>query len=191
MRIGYGALFVVAVLVIASACGRSDDDVKLCDYRGNNCRTYAFPVELNRAIAVENARQRRLAEGLPFDYRDLLHALLIEYLDPMSLHGPHQHSYVGVFGSDIDAVLTAKLRESGAHVWPASAWTLYGVRVTRGREAVRMKVDVHGIKQVGPDTFSVEISYYCGGVCAGGQTYTLQKSGDQWRIVNRQVHWNS
>jgi len=192
MRVGCRPLCVATVLVIASACGRSDDGVKLCDLGGENCKTYASPAELDRAIAEENPTQRRLAERLPFDYRDLLHALLVEYLDPMSLRGPPQDSYIGVFGSDVDAALASKLRQSGAHVFPASAWTLYSeVQTTGDSEAVRVKVDIHRIKQTGPDTFSVGISYYCGGLCAGGQTYTLRKSGDQWRIVARQTHWNS
>jgi hypothetical protein len=188
MSTGYRALCAVAVLVIASACGRSDDDVKLCDFGGNNCRTYASPVELDRVMAAEMARQRTLAEGLPFDYRDMLHALLIDYLQSPRLH-PDEQYFVSILGRDIDTKLTGTLHEAGIEVRPASALISDDGRSKEGRVVPRVQVDVSFIKQVEPDTFVVGIGYYCGGSCAASQNYTLRRRGEKWLIVDRKTHW--
>lgn len=190
MHIRCRILYVSAALAIAAGCGRSDDDVHVCEAKDpNNCWTYASPVEFNRAMAAEDARQRRLAEGLPFDYHDLLHALLIEYLHSSSFPDVDNQYFVSVFGSDIDHALTTRLHASGIDVQPSSAWTIADPQPVDGRHVSRIKVEVSYIKQVGPETFGVGIGYYCGGLCAAGQMYTLRKDGDHWRVVDRQTHW--
>ena len=188
----HAALLGTAVLAIAAGCSRSDDDVQVCSMEDpKDCTTYSSMDELNREIAAEMASQRRYAEHLPFDYRDLMHALLVEYLQPSGFADVENRYFVSVFGNDIDTALTAKLHESGIDVWPSSAWTSTVDRNEQGHVVSRIKVDINSMRQFGWVTYKIGIGYYCGGLCAGGQTYTLRWDGRAWRIVDRKVHWVS
>jgi len=128
-------------------------------------------------------------ESLPFDYRDLVHVLLVDYLHSNTLPGAEQRYFVSVFGSDIDAALTARMRESGFDIRPASAWTPPDERNKNSRHISRVKIDVGDIKQVADDTYTVGIGYYCGPRCASSSTYKLQKDGNGWRVIDRQMRW--
>lgn len=181
----HGALCVV-LLAIAPGCSRSEEALICKADDPKDCKSAA---EWERAEADEFAKQRRYAEALPFDYRDLVHALLVEYIRSTSLPGADHHYFVSVFGSDVDATLTAKLHAAGIDVLPASAWNPNDDPPLPDRSGSRVKINVGEIKQVAPDAFSIRIGYYCGPRCAASEQCKLQKAADGWRIVDRQMDW--
>jgi hypothetical protein len=177
----HGALCVV-VLGIAAYCSRADDVIACKADNPKDCKSAA---EWEREAAAEFAKQRRYAEALPFDYRDLVHSLLVEYIRSSDLPGADHQYFVSVLGSDIDAALTAKLHASGINVLPLSAWSPQ----ENDRSSSRVKINVGEITQVAPDTFTIRIGYYCGPRCAASEECKLQKDGDGWRVVDRRLDW--
>ncbi|HEY7641685.1 MAG TPA: hypothetical protein VH814_18285 [Steroidobacteraceae bacterium] len=180
----------VAVLALAAGCSRHGE-FTVCDSRFS-CKTYPSKAAMQEAFAAEEAadaeKQRRYAHALPFDYRDLVHVLLVDYLRPSGIPDVNYRNFVGVFGSDIDVPLTAKLHESKIEVLPASAWTLgdmpspgYGRPID-----VHFRVDVYDLKQIEARTYTVWVGYYCGSLCSGSVMYTLRQSGKTWRIIARE-----
>lgn len=183
----HGALCVVA-LTVAANCSRAEEPL-LCmvtPKSTNECKT-AAAWEAEQAAEFE--KQRQYAESLPFDYRDLLHALMVEYIGSARLPGKTQRYFVQVFGKDIDGALVGKLYKSGIKVLPGSAWTLTDERAEQAGEAMRVKLNLGEIKQLAPDTFSVRLGYYCGPRCAGSSEYRLQKDGAGWRILEQRMDW--
>ena len=179
------ALFAV-VLAMAAGYSRSGE-VEVCAADDpTNCKPASA---WEQEAQAEFAKQRRYAESLPFDYRDLVHALLVDYLHSNSSPGAEQRYFVSVFGGDIDASLTAKMHESGFDIRPASAWTPPDDRNKNSRHISRVKIDVGGIEKVADDTYTIGIGYYCGPRCASSSTYTLQKDGNGWRVIDRQMRW--
>lgn len=179
------ALFAV-VLAMAAGYSRSEE-VEVCAADDpTNCKPASA---WEREAQAEFAKQRRYAESLPFDYRDLVHALLVDYLHSSSLPGTEQRYFVSVFGGDVDTSLTARMHESGFDVLPASAWTPPDDRNKNSRRISRIKIQVSDIKQVADDSYTVAIGYYCGPRCASSSTYKLQKDGSSWRVIDRQMNW--
>jgi hypothetical protein len=179
------ALFAVA-LAMAAGYSRAGE-VEVCALDDpTNCKPASA---WEKEAKAEFAKQRSYAESLPFDYRDLLHAVVVDYLHSNSLPGAEQRYFVSVFGSDIDAALTARMHESGFDIRPASAWTPPDDRNKNSRHIPRLKIDVGDIKQVADDTYTVAIGYYCGPRCASSSTYKLQKDGNGWRVIDRQMRW--
>jgi hypothetical protein len=174
------------VLAISASTARSQD-VVVC--KANNPKDCTTAAALNEEIARANTQARRDAEALPFDYRDLVQALVVEYIRSHSFPGKDHKYFVAVFGSDADAALIAKLHESGVEVRPASAWTLPGGLEAPARSSPNIKIEVGAIRQVAPDTFRVRIGYSCGRLCAASEEYKLRKDGDRWRIIDRQLEW--
>jgi hypothetical protein len=168
---GHEALFFVLLAIAA------------CDARSAEVTA----AQVNEEIAKANAADKRYAESLPFDYRDLVRDLLVEYLHSLSLPGKGHQYFVGVFGGDVDAALTAKLHASGIEVRPASAWSFPDGKQVRSSPNVR--ITVGEMRQLTPDTFTIRIGYYCGTLCAGSETCKLQKDGERWRIIDRQQDW--
>lgn len=180
-----GALCVV-MLAIAPGWSHSEEALLCRVDNPKDCKTAA---EWERKQAAEFANQRRYAEALPFDYRDLVHALLVEYIRSTSLPGADHQYFVTVFGGDVDAALTAKLQASGLEVLPGSAWNPNEGPPQSDRSGSRVKLHVAELEQVAADTFTIRIGYYCGPRCAASEQCKLQKNGSSWRIVSRQQDW--
>jgi hypothetical protein len=147
-------------------------------------RWHALLIVVVLAIAAgESAAEE---QALPSDYRDLVHALLLDFLQQSGFRGAEHRYFVNVFGSDIDAALVAKLHESGVDVLPGSAW-----RQPKQieRHGPLIKIDVRDIKKVDDDTYTVGIGYYCGSLCASASTYTMHRDGTSWRVIDRQMRW--
>jgi hypothetical protein len=180
------AALLAVVLAMAAGYSRSEE-VEVCAADDpTNCKPASA---WEKEAQAEFAKQRRYAESLPFDYRDLVHALLLDYLHSSSLPGAEQRYFVSVFGSDIDTSLTARMHESGFDILPVSAWTPPEDRNKNSRHISRIKIDVSDIEQVADDTYTVAIGYYCGPRCAGSSTYKLHKDGNGWRVIDRQMRW--
>jgi hypothetical protein len=179
----HGALCVAALAIAANSLAA--EDVVVC--KADDPKDCTTAAALNEQIARANAQYKRDAAALPFDYRDLVHALLVEYIRSHSFPGPDHEYFLGVFGDDADAALVAQLHESGIDVRPASAWTFPGGQQVKA--SPRIRITVGAIKQVAPDTFSIRIGYYCGTLCAASENYKLQKDGNGWRVVDRQQDW--
>jgi hypothetical protein len=188
MNVRWHAALLVVMLAIAAGCSRSDA-INICSYAGQtDCKTAA---ELNKEIAAEDAKQRRAAEALPFDYRDIVHALLVNYLPRSPFPDVEYRYYVFVFGGDVDVPLAARLHWSGFDVLPGSQWTLTDSRRENGYHISRIRIDVYDIEKVDRDTYTIGIGYYCGDLCASDSTYTLHRDGNGWHVVDRQMHWIS
>jgi len=188
MNIRWQGALCIAVLALAPGCSRGKDTV-LCmvtPKSSNECKTAA---EWEAEQAAEFAKQQQYAESLPFDYRDLLQAFLVEYIGSARLPGNEQRYFVNVFGKDIDGALVGKLYKSGIKVLPGSAWTLTDERAEQAGEAMRVKLQLGELKQVAPDQFTVRIGYYCGPRCAGSSEYRLQRDGTTWRILDQRMDW--
>jgi hypothetical protein len=180
MNVRWPGAICVVVLAITAGSARSAD-VMVC--KPDNPKDCTTAAALYEESVRANARDKRFADALPFDYRDLVHALLVDFIRSHSFPGTGHEHFVGVFGSDADAALVAKVHESGIDIRPLSAWTPPGLV----RHSPRIRIGVGAIEQVAPDTVSIKIGYYCGTLCAGREEYKLQKDGKRWRIVDRQV----
>ena len=189
MNVRWYAVLLVVLLAVTAGCAQRPYQAKICvDEAQKDCKTQA---ELDQLMAAEFARQRRYAESLPFDYRDIVHALLVDYLRPPPVADVEAHYFVEVFGDNVDAPLAARLHGSGFDVLPASQWTPPDGREANGHHVWRVKIVVGEIKQVDRDTYAIGIAYYCGPLCAAGSTYTLRTDGNGWHVVDRQQHWIS
>ena len=183
MKIHWLGAIGAAVLAIAAGSARSADVVVCNADDPKDCTTASA---LHAEIEKADAEDRRYAESLPFDYRDLVRDLLVQYIAVLSFPKDHEY-FVRVFGSDADAALIAKLHASGIDVRPASAWSFPGGQQVGS--SPRVRIGVGTIKQVATDTFSIRIGYYCGTRCAASEACKLQKDGNGWRIVDRQQAW--
>lgn len=176
----------VVLLATVAGCSRSEEVIVCKADDPKDCKS---ATELNAQMAAESAKQRRYAEALPFDYRDLVHALLVEYIHSTPLPGTEHQYFLSVFDSDVDSALAAKMQASSINVLPASAWDPNVDPPEHHGSGSRVRISIGEIKQVEPDTFSVRIGYYCGGLCAASQEYILKKDDSGWRIVDRKLDW--
>ena len=188
MSIRWQGILCVGVLMVVTGCSHAEEPL-LCMVTPNNTNECKTAAAWEAEDAAKFSKQREYAESLPFDYRDLLQALVVEYIGSARLPGNEQQYFVSVFGKDIDGALVGKLYRSGIKVHPGSAWTLTDERAELAGEAMRVRLHLGEIKQLAPDTFSVRVGYYCGPRCAGSSEYRLQKNGAGWRILDQRMDW--
>ena len=191
MNVRWHAVALVVLLAVTAGCSPRPDELRSCTGDDpTECKALTA-AELDKLLAAEDARVRRIAEALPFDYRDIVHALLVDYLRPSSVPNVEYRYFVRVFGRDVDVPLAARLHWSGVDVLPASEWTLKESHEANGHHISHVRVEVSDIDKIDRDTYAIAIGYYCGPLCAAGSTYTLRRDGNGWHVVDRQQHWVS
>ncbi|HEY7641683.1 MAG TPA: hypothetical protein VH814_18275 [Steroidobacteraceae bacterium] len=181
----HGALCVLAfALPAGSSCA---EDVIACKVDDpTNCKRAS---EWAAEAAAKDAEDRKFAAALPFDYRDLVAALVVEFIRTSSFPGKDHQYFVGVFGEDLDSALAAKLHASGINALPASARKVPGENEHPVHASPLISIGVGDIKQIDADTFTIRLGYHCGSLCAGSTQYTMRRVDGEWRVVDRQQDW--
>ena len=70
----------IALMAAIAGCSRSDP-AQICRLDNlQDCKTYPSLKDAQQVQQKEFAKARRWAKSLPFDYRDLVHTVLVNYV---------------------------------------------------------------------------------------------------------------
>ena len=155
---------------------------------------YTSPQELVAAQRKKQRREREAASALPFDYRDLVQALLIDYLKPPADGSAASKTklFVNVFDRPLDADSIQVLAQRGIKVSPDADRPPPAQPNRRSTSTACFDVTISSIKKLNSDgRYQVSFGFYCGPLCAGGFEYELQQAGKTWTVVERRSLWVS
>ena len=152
------------------------------------------PVEITNVIPGTSYEprsprvERREAESLPIDYRDLAR-VAVESFAGFPAEPTEVHVFLTVFESDPDAALMKKLTEYGDAVRPFSELPKH---VHLDNEVWDYHLKILASLPTEHGTYVVELYYDCGGLmCEKAWQIEIAERDSGFVIVDRKLHWIS
>jgi hypothetical protein len=132
--------------------------------------------------------ERREAESLPIDYRDLVRVAVENFTGlPGEPSDANNVTFLTVFEDDPDAAMMKKLADYGEEVRPGSEYTQTGV----DDDAWHYTLAVIATLPTDRSTYIVELYYFCGGMCEQAWQVEVAIRDNDFVIVAEKIHWVS